>query len=65
MRAVKVKALRKLVYGEMSHRTREYLKGHEPRQTRRVDGPNGSYFLPNPTCICTGLRRKYQAAKHA
>lgn len=63
MRGSKAKALRKAIYGDMSHRTREYVKGHEPRQQRQVQGPNGAYSLPNPTCICTGRRKAYQIAK--
>lgn len=66
MRGTKAKALRRQVYSDMSHQTREYLKGHEPQRGRYggVSSLTGKpYHYGNPTCICTGLRRKYQDAK--
>lgn len=61
MRGVRAKALRKVVYGDMSHRTREYVKGHEP-QAMRPSGVKGRW-IGNPVCICSGLRREYQESK--
>lgn len=70
MRGTKAKALRRRIYGnDMSHRVREYLPGHEPRQgsvfeqVRHMMGARR--YAGNPTCICTGLRRKYQDLKKA
>lgn len=59
MRGTKAKALRRQVYGDMSHRTREHEKHHHPQSYREA----GMITRKNPTCLCAGLRRQYQDAK--
>lgn len=67
MRGVKAKAIRREVYGDMSHRTREYAPHHHPQRWRPGTGRDFlghiTSWYRNPTCICTGLRRRYQDAK--
>jgi hypothetical protein len=64
VRGTKAKAIRKAVYGDNSIRTREYLKGHEPQMGTVIPMAGGLFhYRPNPTCICKGLRRRYQDAK--
>jgi len=61
MRGKKAKAIRKEVYGANSIRVKTYIKGHEPKMG--AFSPDGKWYRPNPTCICSGLRRAYQGAK--
>lgn len=67
MRGKKAKAIRKVVYGDNSIRTREYLKGHEPQMMEPNGGANlltgHTSFYSNPTVLCSGMRRVYQQLK--
>ena len=67
MRGTKAKALRRSIYNGKSTRAKTYQPGHEPQPyTNMRKTAMGTWVgTPNPTCICTGLRRAYQDAKSA
>ena len=64
MNAKKAKALRRLVYGDTSHRERTYYPGHEPKRTKILEIHDDKFIVQkNPTCVCSGLRNIYQTLK--
>ena len=61
MSSKKVKALRKQVYGEYSHKTRSYKV--IPHILIRKDEDGNSYKIRRDSRVNTGLRRRYLELK--
>jgi len=61
MNSKKVKALRKQVYGEYSHRIRQYK--WQPHEVMKYDGDKKPFIIKRHTLINTGLRKQYQDLK--